>query len=216
MEGGIWMKRIQFVFVIIFVMMLLSACGGSDNNAKQDGNYETTKKMVVDILQTEDGKKTLRELMTEEEMKQQLVIESDVVKSSINEMLGSEKGTEMWKKLFSDPSFVEDFAKSISDEQEKLMKKLMNDAEFQKQMMDLLQNPEINEQMLSLMKSQQFRSHLEEVVQQTLETPLFQSKMSEILLKAAEEQQKSQSGGGGEGGKQEGGSSGEGSGDGGS
>src|SRR5690625_944746 len=189
MEGGIWMKRIQFVFVIIFVMMLLNACGGSDNNAKQDGNYETTKKMVVDILQTEDGKKTLRELMTEEEMKQQLVIESDVVKNSINEMLGSEKGTEMWKKLFSDPSFVEDFAKSISDEQEKLMKKLMNDAEFQKQMMDLLQNPEINEQMLSLMKSQQFRSHLEDTIQQTLETPLFQSKMTEILLKAADKQQ---------------------------
>src|SRR5690625_3469946 len=156
--------------------------------------------MVVDILQTEDGKKALRELMTDEEMKQHLVIESDVVKNSINDMLGSEKGTEMWTKLFSDPSFVQDFAQSISDEQEKLMKKLMNDSELQKQMMDLLQNPEINEQMLSLMKSQQFRAHLEEIVQQTLETPLFQEKMSEILLKAAEEQQKSQSGGSGEGG----------------
>src|SRR5699024_12388691 len=104
--------------------------------------------------------------------------------------LTSEIGTEMWSNLFNDPTFVKDFAKSMAEEQKKLMKSLMNDAEFQQQMIELFQNPEINKQMLNVMKSQQFRSHLEETIQQTLETPLFQSKMKETLLKAAEEQGK--------------------------
>lgn len=145
--------------------------------------------MVVDILQTDDGKKALEEIMADEKMRQHLIIQSDIVKETINEVLISEKGAEMWGKLFKDPTFVQDFAKSMEDSHEELLKSLMNDADFQKQMIEILQNPEINEQMLTLMKSQQFRAHLQETIQQTLETPLFQAQMAEILLKAAEKQQ---------------------------
>jgi len=202
----------RYIFILIssFFILITSACGGGESSSQKDGNYDTTKKMVVDILQTEDGKKALRELMTDEEMKKHLVIESDVVQDSINNVLASDKGTEMWSKLFSDPTFVEGYAKSMADEQKKLMKDLMNDAEFQKQMIELLQNPEINDQMLTFMKSQQFRSHLEETIQQTLGTPLFQAKMTEVLLKAAEkQQQKEKSEGSSEGSEQGGGSGGE-------
>src|SRR5699024_2676896 len=92
-------------------------------------------------------------------------------------------------KLFNDPSFVKSYAESLSDEQEKLMKKLMNDAEFQNQMLDLLQNPEINKQMLTILKGQEFRSHIEDLIKETLDTPLFQEKMATILLEAAEEKE---------------------------
>lgn len=170
-------------------IVFMSAC--SQESAK-DTEYDTTKKMVIDILQTDDGKKALKEIMTDEEMKEQLIIESDTVKDSINDVLVSQKGADMWKNLFSDPAFVESFATSMAEEQEKLMKNLMNDADYQKQMLELLQNPEITEQMLDVMKSQKFRSHLEETIQQTIETPLFQAKMKDILLKAAENQGKNQ------------------------
>jgi spore germination protein D len=197
------MKRIIFIALISLFTFITSACTDEANPGKEP-DYEATKKMVVDILQTEDGKKALKELMTNEEMKKQLVMESDVVKNAIDEVLTSEKGKEMWSKLFEDSAFVESFAKSMAEEQKKLMKDLMSDAEFQKQMLELLQDPEMDKQMLKLMKSQEFRSHLEETIQQTLETPLFQAKIKEILLKAAEkqgkEQEKSKSGGHGGGG----------------
>lgn len=182
---------------LLFIIFLVTACGGNQSGQEQT-DYEQTKKMVVDILQTEDGKKALMEILKEEQLKQELVIESDVVKSSINEALVSDKGKEMWKTLFEDPSFVKGYTDAIQDEQTKWLKDMMNDAEYQEKMLELLQNPEISAMILSLLKSQQFRSHLEETIQQTLETPLFQAKIQEILLKAAEEQAK-QDGGGGEG-----------------
>lgn len=182
---------------LLFIIILLTACGGNQSGQEQT-DYEQTKKMVVDILQTEDGKKALMEILKEEQLKQELVIESDVVKSSINEALVSDKGKEMWKTLFEDPSFVKGYTDAIQDEQTKWLKDMMNDAEYQEKMLELIQNPEISAMILSLLKSQQFRSHLEETIQQTLETPLFQAKIQEILLKAAEEQAK-QDGGGGEG-----------------
>ncbi|WP_087975108.1 spore germination lipoprotein GerD [Oceanobacillus rekensis] len=200
---------IRFVFITLLGISftMLAGCNG-ESTAGKEGDYETTKKMVVDILQTEEGKKALTEIMADEKVKQELVIQSDVVKSAINETLVSEKGKEMWTTLFKDPKFVEGYAKSMSEEQKKLMKDLMNDSEYQKQMLDLMKNPEITEQMLTLLKSQQFRSHLEETITQTLETPLFQAKIQEILLKAAEEQGKQKEGGGGSGGGEGGGSGG--------
>jgi len=88
------MMRLIFTLFMTLNLILTTACGGGSTTNK-DGNYEATKKMVVDILQTEDGKKALRELMTDEEMKKHLIIESDAVQDSINNVLTSEKGTEM-------------------------------------------------------------------------------------------------------------------------
>lgn len=181
------MSRLFFAPTITLTIFLTSACGG-DGSTTKDGNYETTKKMVVDILQTEDGKKALSEILNDENMKQQLVIESDTVKQSINEAFSSEQGSELWQRLFKDPTFVESFAKAMEKEHLELMKRLMGDAEYQKQMIELLQNPEMMQLMLALLKSQQFKEHLEETIQQTLNAPLFQAKMSEILLQAVEEE----------------------------
>ncbi|PAV27853.1 spore gernimation protein GerD [Virgibacillus profundi] len=198
------MIRTFFILFIGLSIFFISACNGGETSGKE-GEYDTTKKMVVDILQTEDGKKALQEIMSDEKMKQELVIQSDVVKQAINETLVSEKGSQMWSTLFKDPKFVEGYAKSMEKEQKKLMKNLMSDAEYQKQMLELLQNPEITDQILSVLKGQQFRSHLEETIQQTLETPLFQAKIQEILLKAAEEKGKQEGGSGSQGGGESGG-----------
>ncbi|GAA0597295.1 spore germination lipoprotein GerD [Virgibacillus siamensis] len=185
------MKRALSILFITMLVVVLSACNGG-STAGKEADYDTTKKMVVDILQTEDGKKALREILSDEKMKQQLVIQSDAVKKALNEVLASDKAKDMWTKLFEDPKFVKAYAKAMSDEHKKLMKELMKDPDFQKQMLELMQNPQINKQMLSVMKSQEFRKHLEKTIQETLQSPLFQSKMTEILLKAAEDQSKQQ------------------------
>lgn len=194
------MKRTLLIPVICLSILFMSACN-SETSAEKEADYDTTKKMVVDILQTEDGKKALVDILSDEKLKQQLVLNSDVVKDSITNVLASEKGKEMWSTLFKDPKFVEGFAKSIADEQKKLVKDLMGDPDFQKQVLDLLNNPEISEQMLGVLKGQKFRSHLQETIRETLETPLFQAKITDILLKAAEKQgKKKEDQSGGEGG----------------
>src|SRR5690606_3013292 len=104
---------------------------------------------------------------------------------------------EFWNKLFEDPMFVQTYTKSVEDAQKELMKGLMTDSEYQKLLMDIFQNPEMETTMIETLKSQQFREHLEKTIQETLESPLFKAKMTEVLLKAAEEQQKQQGGGSG-------------------
>src|SRR5699024_11378610 len=110
-----------------------------------------------------------------------VVIESATVQESIGNVLASDKGADMWTKLFNVPKFVKQYAESMSDEQQKLMKELMNDAEFQQQMLDLMQDPEMTKQMLQVMKSQEFRSHMEDTIRETLETPTLQARSQEII-----------------------------------
>ena len=184
--------------------------------------------MVVDIIKTDEGKKALTEVLTDEKMQQQLVMDSATVQEAISGTLLSDQGKEFWNKLFEDPMFVQTYTKSVEDAQKELMKGLMTDSEYQKLLMDIFQNPEMETTMIETLKSQQFREHLEKTIQETLESPLFKAKMTEVLLKAAEEQQKQQGGGsggqsGGEsgggqegGGGEGGGSGGEGGGGGGS
>src|SRR5690625_3819537 len=112
------MIRMIFITLMSLSILILSACT-EDTKSGKDTDYDATKKMVVDILQTEDGKKALKELMTDEEMKKELIIDSDVVKNAIDQVLISEKGKEMWSTLFKDPTFVENFAKSITEEHKK-------------------------------------------------------------------------------------------------
>lgn len=180
----------KHAFLIGFsVIFILTGCL-NETSSKKELDYDQTKKMVVDILQTDEGKKVLQEIITDDKMKQHLIMESDVVEESIKNMFDSKASVGMWKQLFEDPSFVESYQKSMGDEQKDLFKSLMYDAAFQKQMLDLLQNPEISEQTLAVLKGQQFREHLEKTIQETLETPLFQSKIQHLLLEAAEKEQK--------------------------
>lgn len=196
------MRQMRSLAFIVALLFILGGCGGNASGGDQSG-YETTKKMVVDILKTDEGKKAMTQVLTDDKMKQQIVLDSEVVKKALEETVASEKGKKFWKELFSNPQFTQTFAKSMTEQQKKVMKELMNDSQFQKSMLELMKNPEMEKQMTSVMTSQQFREHLEKTIQETMNTPMFKAKMSEIVLKAAEEM-KSSSGGQGQGGQQEG------------
>lgn len=181
-------RSIMVSFMSLFIFFIYG-CG---NNPEKEADYDATKKMVVDILQTDDGKKALAEIITDEKMKEELVIESDVVKKSVESAFSSDQGTDLWEKLFKDPQFVKSYVESTEDHQKKMMKQLMNDPDYQKQMIDFAKDPEVTDHMLQLLKSQEFRTHLEETIQQAMENPIFQAKIQEVLLKAAEKQGQSQ------------------------
>lgn len=199
------------ILTLSIVSILISGCAPKEESAGQM-DYEETKKMVVDILKTDDGKTALQEAMKDEKMKQVLVMDQKVVTDTIEATLTSDKGIEFWQKVFEDPKFAESFAKSIQKEHEKVIKGLMKDPEYRKMLIEVFQDPEMQKTLQTSIKSQEFRKHLQEVITETLSSPLYKTKIEEALLKAAEEagqqgeqssEQQSSGGGQGSGGGQE-------------
>ena len=90
--------------------------------------------------------------------------------------------------------FAEGIAKSMRTENEKLLKDLMKDPEYRGMMIEVFKEPEIQKEMADALKSKEYREHLQKVISETLESPLFKVKMQELLLKAAEETQKKEEG----------------------
>lgn len=179
------MKK-AFIFLLLSAVFLLSSCNANQSdNAKPD--YDQTKKMMVDILKTDEGKKAIQDILTEQEMKQQLIMDQAIVAETIEKTLTSDKGIEFWKKAFKDPKFAESIAKSMKKENEDLLKGLMKDPEYQGMMIDILKDPAVQKEMEQALKSKEFRDHLQDVVTETFESPLYKVKIQELLLKAAED-----------------------------
>ena len=196
------MKRRLLWLTIIFA---LTGCAAADQGGGQM-DYDETKKMVVDILKTDEGKKAIEEVMADEKMRQNFVLDQQVVSESIAQTLNSESGAKFWTKTFEDPKFAEAFAKSMQKEHEELIKDLMKDPEYQDAMLQILQDPEMQKEYLKVIQSKEFRTHLQKVMSETFESPLFKAKLQAILLKGAEELQAGQSSD--QGGQQQGGSEG--------
>ena len=203
------MKRYSLLMIVLLTIICLTISGCAPKEEAGQVDYEETKKMVVDILKTDDGKKALQEVMKDEEMKQVLIMDQKVVTETIQTTLTSDKGAKFWQKVFEDPKFVESFAKSLQEEHEKVIKELMTDPEYQKLLIEVLQDPEMEKSIQTSMKSQEFRKHLQEVIMETLSSPLYKAKIQDTLLKAAEEAGQQGGGGqssGGESGQESGGS----------
>ncbi|MCA0989405.1 spore germination lipoprotein GerD [Guptibacillus algicola] len=194
----------RFKLLTLGLAFLLVTAGCASGAAEgSEANYEETKKMLVDLLKTDDGKKAIQEVMSDEKMKQQLIMEQPFVKETIQKVLTSEEGKKYWQELLKDPKFVENFAKNIQSENEKLFKSLMDDPDFQEKMMDLLQDPEMEKQYLQLLESTQSRKQIKELMTETFDSPLFKAKIQEMIMKASPEQSKESEGSGKEGEEEE-------------
>ena len=180
-------KNFVLLLLPFFIVATLTGCAQNDTSAARM-DYEETKKMVVDILKTDDGKKALQEVMKDDGMKQELVMDQAIVSQTIETTLTSDKGTEFWKKSFEDPKFAESVAKSMKAEHEALLKSLMKDPEYKAMMIEVLKDPEITKEVTTLLKSKEYREHLQKVMTETFESPLYKAKIQDILLKAAAEQ----------------------------
>jgi spore germination protein D len=180
------------LMLLLLITMFLSSCASPEASGGEQIDYEATKKMVVDILKTDDGKKAIQEVMSDDKMKETLVMDQQVVADTIQQTLTSENATEFWKKTFSDEKFAQAIAKSMRTENETLLKDLMKDPEYRGMMIEVFKEPEIQKEMADALKSKEYREHLQTVISETLESPLFKVKMQELLLKAAEDAQSKQ------------------------
>jgi spore germination protein D len=173
--------------LLLPIMVFLTSCAATEDSGGGQIDYEQTKKMVVDILKTDDGKKAIQDVMSDESMKEKLVMDQKVVTDTIQQTLTSDKATEYWKKTFSDPKFAQSVSKNLKTENKKLLKELMNDPEYRGMMIEVFKEPEIQKEMADALKSKEYREHLQKVITETVDSPLFKAKIQELLLKAAEE-----------------------------
>lgn len=173
------------LLAILFTALLLTGC-----NAQQaPPSYDEMKKMMTDALQTEDGKKAIRQLISDPEFREQLILEQPEVKQSIEQTLLSKEGEAFWKKTFDDPKFSETFAKSMKEQQEEIMKKLMKDASFQKDLEDFFGQADMQKQLETIIKSSTMKEQYEKAIEETINSPLLQTKWLK-LIKAAEDESK--------------------------
>ncbi|AGN34620.1 spore germination lipoprotein GerD [Bacillus paralicheniformis] len=188
------MFKTTMLSISCFLFLSVTACAPTDQAAEMD--YDQTKKMVVDILKTDDGKKAIQEILNDDKLNETLVMDEKTVKETVEKTMTSKKGAEFWKKVFEDPKFAEGFAKTLQNEHEKVLKKLMKDPEYQKMLMQVMQDPEMTKKYGELVRSQEFRTHLQEVISDTLSSPLYRKQFEEELKKAASESMKEEMKGG--------------------
>ena len=184
------LKAIQFL-IPVFLLSFISGCAPVETSG-EEMDYDATKKMVVDILKTDDGKKAIQEIMKDDGMKQNLIMEQTVVSDTIKETLVSEKVKEFWKTAFEDPKFAESYAKSLKSEHEKMIKELMKDPEYRSMLVDVLKDPELEKEMITLLKSNEYRQQMQTVITETFESPLFKAKLQDLIIQASDDISKKQ------------------------
>ncbi len=115
------MRMRNYTFAVImslsFILATLSGCAQTE--AQQNTDYEGTKKMVIDLLKTDEGKKALHELIAQEDMREEIVMDSAFVKQTIQDTLTSDEGKKYWQEVMKDPEFAKAFAESMQAENEK-------------------------------------------------------------------------------------------------
>jgi spore germination protein D len=188
------------IFFILLSSLFASACTVTDDQGQQD--YEATKQMVVDVLQTEEGKKAVQEVVQDEEIQEQLIMEQDFIKETIQTTLASEEGQEYWQEIMKDPEFAKTFAESMQEENENLLKGLMKDPEYQSMMLDIMKDPEMEQNYVELMETKDYREQVRAIVTEAMESPLFVARLNELLQQMAKEELQSgeaPDNGGGEG-----------------
>ncbi|MFL6517933.1 MAG: spore germination lipoprotein GerD [Bacillus sp. (in: firmicutes)] len=187
--------KAKSMLLFLPVMVFLTSCSSNESSGGGQIDYEQTKKMVVDILKTDDGKKAIQDVMSSDTMKEKLVMDQKVVTDTIQQTLTSDKAKQYWKETFSDPKFAQSVSKNLKSENKQLLKDLMNDPEYRGMMIEVFKEPEIQKELADALKSKEYREHLQKVITETVDSPLFKAKIQELLLKAAEEANSKSSGG---------------------
>lgn len=186
------MKR-WMSLLLVTTLSLFMVAGCAQTEAQQNTDYEGTKKMVIDLLKTDEGKKAFHELIAQEDMREELVMDSAFVKQTIQDTLTSDEGKAYWQEVMKDPEFAKAFAESMQEENEKILKSLMKDPSYQQMMMDILKDPQMGEQALELLKSKEYREQIMAIMSESMDSPYFAAKMTDLMGKAIEKQGNSDS-----------------------
>ncbi len=184
------MGKIRICFwmpAILASMFILSSCGGGGQaKSTSTPDYKSVKTMVLDILQTEEAKKAVGKMMKDEKFKESMILDSSTVRTTLIQSIANPKNPQI-KEAFNDPKFTSTLAKSMKEENKKLLKDLMKDPDYQKMMVGILKDPEFEKNLMDLMKSSAYRQQTMLVMKEALQSPLFQAELLKLMTKASEE-----------------------------
>lgn len=179
-------KKAVLVVISCCCIALASGCSEGKEETNAD-SYSDEKKMMVDLLKTDEGKKAIQEVLSEEDVKTELIMDEDTVTKTIEKTLTSKEEMQFWKDAFSDPDFVKALAKGMKSSHINILKDLMKDPEYLSRLTDVLKSADMQDEFISILKEKDVRKEIKTLVTETLENPLYQEQISEILLKAATE-----------------------------
>jgi spore germination protein D len=210
-------KRMLLIPALLPVLLLIS-CGSEQQQSSQPQSYKDMKAMVLDVLKTEDAQKAMSTAAKNQDKTLQLLStgEGQQIQLAVKELLTTENhGLKMLEATMTDPKFAGEFAKAAQKNLKQIEKDLLKDPEYQKNLFEALNNPDYQKIILETMKSQKYRQQMQEVVRETLQSPLFKAELIAMFQKAVAEEMKpkddktltitSESGKGGQGGQQGGG-----------
>ena len=143
------------------------------------------KKMIVDILKTDDGKKAIQEVLSDQGVKSELIMNQDIVTKTVEKTLTSKAGKKFWEEAFKDPKFTAAYAKSLKTEHKQLMKELTKDADYRAMIIDIMKEPDLKKEFTELVKTKEMRKIYKDLILETGQSPLVEAKMEELLTKAA-------------------------------
>ncbi|WP_419882672.1 spore germination lipoprotein GerD [Peribacillus sp. B-H-3] len=180
------------VTLLLFSMLCLACAGcGQSGAGAEKMDYEATKKMVVDILKTDEGKKAIQDVMNDDSVKSQLIMDQKVVTDSIEKTVTSDKGKQFWEKAFKDPKFAAAYAKGLKTEHERLLKDMTKDPQYRGMIIEVMKEPELQKEFNDLLKTKEMREFSKQTLIETMDSPLVRAKIQDILLNAAAQTQKS-------------------------
>lgn len=177
------------------LLAVLGACSPSPKPESKQQDYQETKQMIVDVLQSQEGKKAFQELLKEPEFRNEIIINDHEFEQAFQKLLTDPKMSKQLETVLAKTEVASNFAKVTQKEQAQLSKQLMKDPEYQKMMMDLWKDPEYTKQLLQLMKSQDYRKQTMKVMEEALDNPMFKEKFSKLMEEAMKKQQQGESGG---------------------
>jgi spore germination protein D len=202
---------ISRIVPIVLVLLLVTSCG-SDNQSshgQQAQGYKDTKTLVIDVLKTTEGQKAIQEAGKAQQDKSITLLstgEGQQIQMAVKDILTKGTGSKMLEKTMTDPKFAGQFAQAIESNNKQIHKDLMKDPEYQKSMLEIMNNSEFEKTLTKTMKNTVYRQHMMNVIQESMQSPLFKMQLMDLLKKVVEEgatpkQDKAPSGGGGGGSK---------------
>jgi spore germination protein D len=181
----VFTKTAALSFVLVG-LLLFTGCAAVEDQSQPD--YEDTKKMMVDMLKTDEGKQAIQEVLQDEKVRESFVVDQVFVKDTIENTLTTAQGKNFWTEMSKDEEFRKTLAESMQERNEQVLKGLMKDPEYQGMLISVMQDPEMEDEYLELMKSKEYRKEVMNIMAEAFESPYFISRLQDIMSKVAEEQ----------------------------
>jgi len=181
-------QKIPVVIVFIMVLILvLVGCNAFKQSESSNPDYKELKQMVIDILQTEDGKKAIEETIEDPKLKKNMVLNNKEVGEIVQKELLSPDNKEKLTSMYEDPKFAAELAKALKKENEKLIKDLMKDPEYRKSLIEVMNEKEFKEMIMEIMKSNEYRAQMMTVIKESFQSPLFKADLMKLMEEANKE-----------------------------